>query len=40
MYLGTYPIGYVKKNEGDDRQIRDLKKEANIVMRKVWGLGE
>jgi len=34
-------LDYVlKKNGGDDRQIRELKKKGNIVMRKVWGLGE
>jgi len=34
-------LGYVlKKNGGDDGQIRELKKKENIVMRKVWGLGE
>jgi len=34
-------LGYVlKKNGGDDGQIRELKKKDNIVMRKVWGLGE
>jgi len=33
-------LGYVlKKNEGDDGQIRELKKKDNIVMRKVC-LGE
>jgi len=33
-------LGYVlKKNGGDDVQIRELKK-GNIVMRKVCGLGE
>jgi len=29
-----------KKNGGDDGQIRDLKKKGNIVMRRIWGLGE
>jgi len=34
-------LGYViKKNGGDDGQIRKLKKKGNIVMRRVWGLGE
>jgi len=34
-------LGYVlKKNGGDDGQIRELKKKSNIVMRKVWGFGE
>jgi len=33
-------LGYVIKNEGDDGQIRELKKKRNIVMRKVWDLGE
>jgi len=30
----------IKKNGGDDGQIRELKKKGNIVMRKVWDLGE
>jgi len=34
-------LDYVlKKNRGNDGQIRELKKKGNIVMRKVWGLGE
>jgi len=34
-------LGYVlKKNGGDDRQIKKLKKKNNIVTRKVWGLEE
>jgi len=34
-------LGYVlRKNEEDDGQIRELKKNDNIVMRKVWDLGE
>jgi len=34
-------LDYVlKKNGGDDGQIRELKKKDNIVMRKVCGLGE
>jgi len=34
-------LDYVlNKNGGDDGQIRELRKKGNIVMRKVWGLGE
>jgi len=34
-------LGYViKKNGGDDGQIRELKRKGNIVMRRIWGLGE
>jgi len=34
-------LGYVlKKNGGDDGQIRKLRKKGNIIMRKVWGLRE
>jgi len=34
-------LGYVlKKNGGDDGKTRKLKKKSNIVMKKVWGLGE
>jgi len=29
-----------EKRGGGDRQIRELKKEGNIVMRSIWGLGE
>jgi len=35
-YLGCI----LKKNRGDNGQIRELKKKGNIVMRKVWGLKE
>jgi len=34
-------LGYIiKKNGEDDGQIKELKKKGNIVMRRVWGLGE
>jgi len=34
-------LDYVlKKNGGDDRQVRELKKKGNIVMRKIWDLKE
>jgi len=34
-------LGYViKKNEGDDREIRELKEKDNIIMKKVWGLAK
>jgi len=34
-------LGYVlNKNGGDDGQIRELKKKGNIIIRKIWGLGE
>jgi len=34
-------LDYVlKKKEWDNGQIKELKKKGNIVMRKVWGLGE
>jgi len=34
-------LGYVqKKNGGDDGQIIEVKQKGNIVMKKVWGLGE
>jgi len=35
-------LGYVIKKigGGDDRQIRELKKKGNIVIRRIWGLGE
>lgn len=30
----------MKRNGGDESQIRELRKKANIVMRKIWGIGE
>jgi len=34
-------LGYaIKKTEGDDGQIRKLKKKGNIIMRRIWDLGE
>jgi len=34
-------LGYVlRKNGEDDGQIRELRKQGNIIMRKVWDLGE
>jgi len=34
-------LGYVPKKSGrNDGKIIGLKKKGNIVMRKVWGLGE
>jgi len=30
----------VRRNGGDEGQIKDIKKKTNIVMRQVWELGE
>lgn len=34
-------LGYVvKKNGGQEGQIRELKKKGNVVLKQMWGLGE
>jgi len=33
-------LGYVIKKRGDDGQIRELKNKGNLVMRRIWSLGE
>lgn len=34
-------LGYVvKKNGGQEGQIRKLKKKGNVVLKQMWGLGE
>lgn len=34
-------LGYIVKTSGEEKvQIKELKKNGNVVLKQVWGLGE